>query len=123
MEPESSNEPKVGDQRQARTRRFFTPGDKAKIVMESFATGNPSQAMKDRGIHPNVFYRWRTTFIEGGTKALGGEEPTESDADEVMILREQNLKLKTARGELYIKLRDYEQAEVGNAYQAAGDDE
>ncbi|MHB8994538.1 MAG: transposase [Armatimonadota bacterium] len=111
MPNKTSNE---GSKGEARTRRFFTPSDKAKIVMESMAAGgSPTDTIKARGIHPNVFYRWRTAFIDGGTKALAGEAPVGADASEMITLREQNRKLKQALGEMYLKLLDYEQAGVG----------
>lgn len=103
-------------------RRFFTPEDKAAIMVKAMTSPKPTEIMRQAGLHPNVFYRWRQVAIEGMTKALSGMdvEPSMDDAG-CAELRAENDRLKREVGDLYMKLKEADRQQV-SAYAGRADE-
>ena len=63
--------------------------EKAKIVMETLTTNIPlSEICRKSNVGASQVYKWRDSFLEGGTRALAG-----SDASD----REKQMELENAR--------------------------
>jgi transposase len=62
-----------------KTRRKFSSEEKIRIVLDGLR-GKCSIAKLCRrdGINPNLYYRWRTGFLEAGKKRLAGDSVREA---------------------------------------------
>jgi transposase len=59
-----------------RQRRFWSTGEKRRIVAESFAPGGSVSKVAQRyGVNANLLFTWRRQ--QGRTNAVGGQEPIE----------------------------------------------
>ena len=59
-----------------RQRRFWSTGEKRRIVAESFAPGGSVSKVAQRyGVNANLLFTWRRQ--QGRTNAFGGQEPIE----------------------------------------------
>ncbi len=86
--------------KQKRTRRQYTPEQKAELVIKALEKGSSSEVYKEADVNPNVFYRWRNIFVEGGKAALKGMKMPESVGG-AKLSTEDRLKLLVA--DLYLQ--------------------
>jgi len=98
VQANESSQVKQGKQKRAR--RNYTPEQKMELVMKSLEKGNSSEVYKEADVNPNVFYRWRNIFIEGGKAALKGMKMPET-AGGAKLSTEDRLKLLVA--DLYLQ--------------------
>ena len=79
------------------TKKRWTVGDKAKIVIESLTTSaSTADICKKYGLSPNTFYPWREKFLEGGRAAPAGAP----SARATKALQKENAAPKTLVGEI-----------------------
>ena len=80
------------------TKRVWTAEEKVRIVLESLTTSiNVAELCRKYAINPNVYYRWKQRFIDGGKAALTGRSDSHGAAKDAEIER-----LKKLIGELTI---------------------
>jgi len=49
--------------------------EKAAIVMEVLTTSTPmAEICRKYNVHPTMVYKWKESFIQGGTKAMSGAD-------------------------------------------------
>lgn len=73
-----------------KTRARRSPAMIAELILESERKGNASEICRREDIAPNLFYRWRTRFKEGGVQAIGAMKrgPKAKDHEKQAIERE-----------------------------------
>ena len=83
---QSTNE--VQPIKKTRTRR--SPAMIAELILEAERKSNAAEICRREGIAPNLFYRWRTRFKEGGIQAIGAMKrgPKTKDHEKVAMERE-----------------------------------
>jgi transposase-like protein len=74
--------------KKTRTRR--SPAMIAELILEAERKGNAAEICRREGIAPNLFYRWRTRFKEGGIQAIGAMKrgPKTKDHEKIAMERE-----------------------------------
>ena len=81
------------------TRRYWTPDEKIRIVLESLNTNiGVAELCRKYAVTPTLFNYWRTRFIEGGKQALSGSSRNGGGE----VLQAENQRLKQLIGELTI---------------------
>jgi len=60
------------------------------LILEAERRGNAAEICRREGIAPNLFYRWRTRFKEGGIQAIGALKrgPKSKDHEKLAMERE-----------------------------------
>ena len=72
-------------------RKKWSSDEKAKIVMETLTTNIPlSEICRKYNVGASQVYKWRDTFLQGGTRALAGNDA--SDREKQMEV--ENMRLK-----------------------------
>lgn len=72
-------------------RKKWSSEEKAKIVMETLTTNIPlSEICRKYNVGASQVYKWRDTFLQGGTRALAGNDA--SDREKQMEV--ENMRLK-----------------------------
>jgi transposase-like protein len=72
-------------------RKKWASQEKAKIVMETLTTNIPlSEICRKYNVGASQVYKWRDRFLEGGTRALAGNDS--SDREKQMELENSRLK-------------------------------
>jgi transposase-like protein len=65
--------------------------EKAAIVMEVLTTSTPmAEICRKYNVHPTMVYKWKQSFVQGGTKAM----PDKDSAGREKQLKLENRKLK-----------------------------
>lgn len=74
--------------KKSRTQR--SPAAIAELILEAERKGNAAEICRREGIAPNLFYRWRTRFKEGGIQAIGAMKrgPKGKDPEKAALERE-----------------------------------
>lgn len=70
--------------------RAWTKEEKIRIVLESLNTNIAlAELCRKYALNPNVFYRWKEQFMEGGKLALSGglKDPAREKAAEIERLK------------------------------------
>src|SRR6478672_3557146 len=73
-----------------RTRTRRSPAMIAELILEAERKSNAAEICRREGIAPNLFYRWRTRFKEGGVQAIGAMKrgPKAKDHEKIAMERE-----------------------------------
>lgn len=90
-----------GQAKPKRTRRQYTAEQKTELVIKALERGSSAEVYKEADVNPNVFYRWRNIFIEGGKAALKGMKMPEAAGGGKGLSTEERLKLLVA--DLYLQ--------------------
>ena len=90
-----------GQAKPKRTRRQYTAEQKTELVIKALERGSSAEVYKEADVNPNVFYRWRNIFIEGGKAALKGMKMPETAGGGKGLSTEERLKLLVA--DLYLQ--------------------
>ena len=90
--------------KKTRTRR--SPEMIAELILEAERKSNAAEICRREGIAPNLFYRWRTRFKEGGIQAVGAMKrgPKKKDPEKEQLERETK-RLQAALVEASIELQ------------------
>lgn len=78
-----------------RTRVRRNPAMIAELILEAERKGNAAEICRREGIAPNLFYRWRTRFKEGGIQAVGAMKRGPKTKDHEKITMEREMKRLT----------------------------
>lgn len=74
------------------TKRAWTAEEKVRIVLESLNTSIAlAELCRKYAINPNVYYRWKQRFIDGGKAALATKSDKRDAAKDAEIARLKNL--------------------------------
>lgn len=74
------------------TKRAWTAEEKVRIVLESLNTNiTLAELCRKYAINPNVFYRWKQRFIDGGKAALSNRPSKNVVTKDAEIERLKNL--------------------------------
>lgn len=74
------------------TKRAWTAEEKVRIVLESLNTNiTLAELCRKYAINPNVYYRWKQRFIDGGKAALSSKSDKHGEAKDAEIGRLKNL--------------------------------
>jgi transposase len=85
-------------------RRKFSSEEKIRIVLEGLrGECSIAELCRREGINANLYYRWSKDFLEAGKKRLAGDTVCEANSDEVVGLKKENMDLKQAVAELYLR--------------------
>jgi len=73
-----------------KTRVRRSPAMIAELILEAERKGNAAEICRRESIAPNLFYRWRTRFKEGGVQAIGAMKrgPKSKDHEKLAMERE-----------------------------------
>ena len=69
--------------------------------------------MPREGIHPNMYYKWFTEFLEAGKQRLLGDTQREAGNQEVQSIRAENEQLKQLVADLSLKNRVLKKSLLG----------
>lgn len=73
-----------------------SPAMIAELILEAERKGNAAEICRREGIAPNLFYRWRTRFKEGGIQAVGAMKRGPKAKDHEKLAMERELKRVSA---------------------------
>jgi transposase-like protein len=68
----------------------------AELILEAERKGNAAEICRREGITPNLFYRWRTRFKEGGIQAIGAMKRGPKGKDHEKLAMERELRRVSA---------------------------
>ncbi len=105
----------VQSAKKPRVRR--SPAMIAELILEAERKGNAAEICRREGIAPNLFYRWRTRFKEGGVAAVGAMKRGPKGKDHEKAAMERELKrVSSALCEASIELQLLKKS-VSSGYQ------
>ena len=67
----------------------------AELILEAERKGNAAEICRRELIAPNLFYRWRTRFKEGGIQAIGAMKRGPKTKDQEKLAMEREVKRLT----------------------------
>jgi len=86
------------------TRRKFSAEEKIRIVLDGLkGEYSIAELCRREGINQNLYYRWSKQFLEAGKKRLAGDAIREASTEEVTGLKKENIELKQAVAQLYLR--------------------
>jgi transposase len=69
-------------------RTHYTAEEKVAMIRLHLVEGKPvSEICEDRGLNPNIFYRWQKEFFENGAAAFNKRRGPNTDPDKKKIDR------------------------------------
>lgn len=93
------------------TRRKFTAEDKIRIVLEGFRKEIPvSELCRQERISSAIYYTWLKDFMEAGKSRLKGDRLRSANEQEVMILKDENARLKEIVAEQALQLQVFKKS-------------
>lgn len=70
----------------SKKRRRFTPDFKLQVVREIEAGKPVAQAAREHQFHPNLIYRWKRKYRDGGTRAFTARDAAPGDQAKIAEL-------------------------------------
>ena len=95
----------------AATRKYFTPEEKIRIVLEGLRGQVPiSELCRREGLSAATYYKWSKDFLDAGKNGLTLSTRRDATTDEVRQLREENDSLKKAVADLMLDVIRYKKS-------------